>query len=143
MDKSGNYVPDTSERPGVISSPQDARKWFDFIEANEQESFAIICLDGANKPISAHECTRGLVNCSPCHAREVFREAIRRNAVSIILGHNHPSGSLTPSSTDLATTKKLLEASKLLDIPVLDHIIVSSQGATSIRESHPGLWGKD
>ena len=73
--------------------------------------------------------TRGLVNSSPIHAREVFRAAIAAGAVTIVLVHNHPSGDPTPSADDLRVTRELLAAGVLLDIPVLDHVIVGDEGA--------------
>ena len=72
--------------------------------------------------------TRGLVNSSPIHAREVFRAAIAAGAVAIVLVHNHPSGDPTPSADDLRVTRELHAAGVLLDIPVLDHVIVGDSG---------------
>jgi DNA repair protein RadC len=71
---------------------------------------------------------------SPTEAAEVFREAIRRNAVSIIVGHNHPSGDPTPSSEDIMLTRRLVEAGNLIGVKVLDHIVVAGQQWVSIRE---------
>jgi len=68
--------------------------------------------------------SRGTLNSTPVHAREVFREAIAEGAYAVILIHNHPSGDPTPSPMDLKLTQQLVQAGNLLDIPVLDHIIV-------------------
>lgn len=73
--------------------------------------------------------TRGLVNQSPVHAREVFRAAIAAGAVAVVVVHNHPSGDPTPSADDIRVTRELHAAGLLLDIPVLDHVIVGAAAA--------------
>ena len=75
--------------------------------------------------------TRGILNSSLVHPREVFREAIAERAAAIILVHNHPSGELRPSPSDLRITRRLVELGELLGIPVLDHLIVTDEGMTS------------
>ncbi len=84
--------------------------------------------------------TVGLANQSQIHPREVFRPAILDAAVSILIAHNHPSGNLEPSEADLVATRRLVEVSKTIGIPVLDHVIVSQQGFLSIREKFPGYF---
>jgi DNA repair protein RadC len=74
------------------------------------------------------------------HPREVFKAALLANSHSLIVAHNHPAGSLTPSLEDIETTEVLIKAGKLLGVPVADHIIVSSNGIQSLRELRPGLW---
>lgn len=74
------------------------------------------------------------------HPREVFKCAILSNSHSIIIAHNHPGGSLTPSDEDIAITRQLIQAGKLLGIEVLDHLIVSFNGIRSIREYYPEVW---
>jgi len=71
--------------------------------------------------------TLGLANATLIHPREVFRPAIQDAALSIILIHNHPSGDISPSLEDLRTTKKLIEAGKIIEIEILDHIIIGKQ----------------
>jgi DNA repair protein RadC len=78
--------------------------------------------------------TVGLVNHSLVHPREVFAEAITDRAASIICVHNHPSGSLEPSSQDIAITQQLRDAGTTLGIPLLDHIIVTKNGYCSLKE---------
>jgi len=107
-----------------------------------QESFMIILLDTKNKPIGIpRECTRGLLDTSPVHPREVFREAVRESAASVILGHNHPSGDPTPSKEDCDITRRLVDAAKILGIRVVDHIICGrpspeTPGYVSLREKN-------
>ena len=85
-------------------------------------------LDTKNHIIAAHEVTRGSLNASIVHPREVFKAAVMANASSIICFHNHPSGNPNPSREDLAVTDRLVKAGKILDIPVLDHIIIGDPG---------------
>lgn len=103
----------------------------------EQECVIVITLDGNNQVSSHHMISMGLANQSQIHPREVFKWAVRWNSVSIIVAHNHPSGNLEPSEADLIATRRLHEAGKLLGIPLLDHLIVSSEGFVSLRERYP------
>ena len=79
--------------------------------------------------IRAEPTTSGTASGSLVHPREVFRPAIRHGASAIILAHNHPSGDPTPSSADLKVTKKILEASKAVDLSMLDHVIIGEPDA--------------
>ena len=91
---------------------------------DSQETFFTLLLDTKNKVIgSPVECTRGLLDTSLVHPREVFREAVRQSAASVILAHNHPSGDPTPSKEDIDITRRLIEAGKILGIRVLDHVV--------------------
>ena len=110
------------------------------IQCEEQECFCVLLLDGGNMVIEFIEVTKGLVNKTQVHAREVFKHAIRKNATSIILIHNHPSTTLEPSDADSQITIKMVEAGKLLGIPVLDHVIVGAKGFYSIRDNHPSCF---
>ncbi|MCL4116159.1 UNVERIFIED_CONTAM: hypothetical protein GTU68_049249 [Idotea baltica] len=100
-----------------------------------QEEFHIVTLNTKNHVVNTHLITRGTLDASLVHPREVFRPAIRDSASSVILVHNHPSGDPTPSREDHAVTKRLDSAGELLGIEVLDHIIVASTKAISIRQS--------
>jgi DNA repair protein RadC len=88
-----------------------------------EEVFSIVTLDTKNNVTGAFEVSRGALNGSIVHPREVFKRAILQNASSIALMHNHPSGDPKPSSEDLQMTKRLEEAGKILGISILDHII--------------------
>lgn len=93
-----------------------------------RESFWVIPLNAAHKPICAPvTVSAGLLNGTPAGAREVFAPAIWWDASCIVVAHNHPSGDPTPSKKDLALTEELLAASRILRIPLLDHIIVGSK----------------
>jgi len=74
------------------------------------------------------------------HPREVFKAALLSNSNRIIISHNHPAGSLNPNDEDIHTAGTLIKAGELLGVKVLDHIIVSSAGTCSLRESHGYLW---
>lgn len=100
-----------------------------------QEEFHIVTLDTKHKPVHTHLITRGTLDASLVHPREVFRPAIRDSAAAILLVHNHPSGDPTPSREDHNVTDQLTEAGKLLGINVLDHIVVARQRCVSIREA--------
>jgi DNA repair protein RadC len=89
-----------------------------------QETFFVLLLDTKNRAIgSPVECCRGLLDQCPVHPREVFREAVRQNAASLILAHNHPSGDPTPTKEDIDITRRLIEAGEILGIRVLDHVV--------------------
>ena len=83
----------------------------------------------------------GNVNSSIVRAAEIFRHAIRENCPAIIIVHNHPSGDPTPSQEDIRVTKQMVEAGALLDIEVLDHIVLGSQGHVSMKQKQLGFEG--
>lgn len=120
-----------AERP-VISSPDEAYKQLDYLKSKKQECFAVLTLDGANRLIDNLVVFQGTLNQSLIHPREIFAKAIEDRAASIILAHNHPSGNPEPSEEDKRVTKKLKEAGNLLGIDVLDHLIITNQGYTTI-----------
>jgi DNA repair protein RadC len=99
-----------------------------------EERFKVILLDSANHIIGEKEVSRGILNSSLAHPREVFRHAIVAPAASIILLHNHPSGNPEPSTEDIQITKQIVEAGKIVGIPVHDHIIIAGRGFTSFAE---------
>lgn len=109
---------------------------------DKQESFMVLLLNTKNRLIMTPvEATRGLLDTSPVHPREVFREAVRHSAAGVILAHNHPSGDPTPSKEDIDITRRLADAGKVLGIRVLDHVICgrpsdTSPGYVSLREKN-------
>ncbi len=108
----------------------------------QQEIFWVLLLDTKNKLIGQPvETSRGLLDSSPVHPREVFNKAVRYCAASVILAHNHPSGDPTPSKEDVDITRRLIEAARILGIRVMDHLIVgkpspSTPGYVSLREKN-------
>lgn len=112
------------------------------LEAEEVEVFVVLCLDVQHRVLARVEVTRGILNTSLVHAREVFRVAIALGAASIILAHNHPSGDPTPSPEDRAVTRDLVAAGRILDIPVHDHVILGAGGRyVSLAESGLANFG--
>ena len=126
-----------------IRTPEDAARLLRArAGARETESFWVLLLDTKNQlrrpPV---EVSSGLLNASLAHPREVFKEAIRSLSAAIVLAHNHPSGDPTPSAEDLRITRQLVEAGRIVDIPVLDHVILGHRAEgrekdfCSLRES--------
>lgn len=107
----------------------------DELISEKRELFVVILQDVKGCVISHHIVAIGTLTHAPVHPREVFYPAIRHKAASLILVHNHPSGDLTPSKQDYDLTKKLIEAGRLVGIPVNDHLIVSEQGYLSLRQT--------
>ncbi|MCS6847200.1 MAG: DNA repair protein RadC [Anaerolineae bacterium] len=105
----------------------------------EQEEVRTMLLDTRNRVLGAPMIYRGSVNAASMRVGEVFREAIRSNCASIIVAHNHPSGDPSPSAEDIAVTRALVQAGKLLDIEVLDHIIIAHNRYVSLKERGLGF----
>ncbi|MDR3611708.1 MAG: DNA repair protein RadC [Ignavibacteriaceae bacterium] len=118
-----------------ITSPQDVAEMFIPLLKDElKEKFLLISLNSANKIIKYDIISIGNLNSSIVHPREIFKTAIENCSASVILMHNHPSGNPEPSNEDISITKKLVEAGKMLDIPVFDHIILAGNTYTSFVE---------
>lgn len=113
---------------------ENARDVFEHVRAlgvsDMQEHFFALYLDTKKRLLCPPKVvTTGLVNASMLHARELFREAIQWGATSLYVAHNHPSGDATPSKEDIAITATLLEASKILGIPLRDHIVIGTENS--------------
>lgn len=104
-----------------------------------QERFAILLLDIKHRLIGTRVITIGTATETLAPPRDIFREVIRQGAVRAIVAHNHPSGNLEPSPEDIALTRQLLSGGKLLDIPLLDHLILGNGSYTSLRQT-TSLW---
>ncbi len=118
-----------------FKQPSDVAKIFiPMLGHEKKEVFAIALMDSAGKYMWSEKITVGTLNASLVHAREVFKPAIKHSAASVILVHNHPSGQLVPSAEDLKITKQIVEAGKLLDISVHDHLIVTLESYLSLKE---------
>jgi len=140
-DAHGCYIPETYLREKTkIRTPQDALPALASIRYAPQEIFVVLDLDGNNQISEVRHVTVGLVNQCQIHPRETFFGAIQNHAVSVMLAHNHPSGNLEPSESDLAATRRIVEVGKVIGIPVLDHLIVSSTGHLSLRERFPAYF---
>ncbi len=118
-----------------ITSPQDVADIFiPLMRDKLKEEFMIVCLNSANKIIKYETISVGNLNSSVVHPREIFKAAIENSSASIILLHNHPSENPEPSNEDILITKKIVEAGKILDIPIFDHIIIAGNSYTSFVE---------
>ena len=118
----------------IIQNPKDVLNLLQDLKHKQQEYFVCISLNGANEVIKKRVVTIGLLNSSQVHPREVFADVIADRGASVVLAHNHPSGSLSPSESDIQITNQLVEAGNILGITVLDHIIISKKGHTSLKE---------
>ena len=104
------------------------------LQHEPSEVFAVLLLNTRHHVLAYHEVGRGTLDAVLVTPREVFKAAILANAAAVILCHSHPSGDPTPSSDDLALTRRLASAGKLLGIDVLDHIIVADEDYVSLQE---------
>jgi len=118
-----------------ISSPADVLPLISHFADRKQEHFICLSLNGANEVITSRVVSVGLVNKTQVHPREVFADPITDRASSIIVAHNHPAGTLTPSKEDIEITRQLKSAGKTLGIKLLDHIIFNHKGYFSFQEN--------
>lgn len=126
---------ESPDERAAVHSPQDAAALVKYeMSALEQEELRVILLDTRNRVERVINVYRGSVNQSQVKVGEIFKEAVRRNAPNIIIVHNHPSGDPTPSPEDVALTRQIIQAGKLLDIEVLDHLVIGGGKSVSLKE---------
>jgi DNA repair protein RadC len=123
-------------KPVAIGCPEDIERFVEPLKHYSEEHFVAFHLDAKNQVTGYHIVSHGTVSAS----REVFKAALLANSHSMLVAHNHPAGSLSPSPEDLEVTATLIRAGDLLGVKVIDHIIVSSNGLHSLREHRPHLW---
>ena len=109
---------------GPAKDPAEVVRQFKYLETRDREEFVALHLDKGNHPICWDRISMGTLSEALIHPREVFKTALLSSASAMILIHNHPSGRVDPSPEDRNITAKLLDAGKMLDIKVLDHLIV-------------------
>lgn len=126
----GRYLLD-ADRP-IIDSPEKVVEQLTDIRDKKQEYFVCLTLDGANRLIAKRIITIGTLTSSLVHPREVFADAITDRAASIIVAHNHPSGSLNASGADIEITNRLKQTGEVLGIQLLDQIIVTKESHSQI-----------
>ncbi|MCX2573645.1 JAB domain-containing protein [Pedobacter sandarakinus] len=134
-----SYKPDynINERPRISSSEETynlIKQQWDMGRINFLEEFKVVLLNRSNRVLGVVDISMGGVSGTYVDPKIVFAIALKGNASSLILSHNHPSGSLRPSESDIKLTKKLVECGKLLDIVVLDHMIISEQSYYSFAD---------
>ena len=127
------------ERP-TVNSPADAAALVSYeMSALEQEHLRVILLDRRNRVLETVEVYKGSVNSSQVRVGEIFKEAVRKNVSAVIVVHNHPSGDPTPSPDDVAVTRAIVQAGKLLDVEVLDHLVIGQGKWVSLKERGLGF----
>ena len=131
---------ESPEERAAINSPGDAAALVQYeMSVLEQEHLRVILLDRRNRVLETVEVYKGSVNSSQVRVGEVFKEAIRKNASALIVIHNHPSGDPTPSPDDVAVTRAIVQAGKLLDVEVLDHLVIGQGRWVSLKERGLGF----
>jgi len=128
-----------AERPSINSPADGAELLKPFIGNLDHEQLWVIVLDRRNRVVQLVRLYQGSVNSSQVRVGEVFRQAIIEQASAILIAHNHPSGDPTPSPDDVAVTRAIVQAGKLLDVEVLDHIVVCSDRHISLKERGLGF----
>lgn len=118
----------------IIHGPEDVVEYFRFLEDKQQEEFWVLLLNTKNAILQAECISVGTLNAALVTPREVFHAAIRFMAASVIAVHNHPSGHAAPSAEDADVTERLVAVGKVMDIPVLDHIIIGRHSSYSMQE---------
>jgi DNA repair protein RadC len=132
-------IAQAEEKP-AIHSPGDAAELVQYeLSAFVQENLWVILLDTRNHLIQIERLYQGSLNASMVRVGELFRAAIQRNAAGIILTHNHPSGDPTPSPEDINLTRAAVQAGKLLDVEVLDHLVIGRGKFVSLKERGLGF----
>ena len=117
-----------------ISTPADVLPLLQHFADRKQEHFLAVSINGANEVLHVRVVSIGLIDRSPVHPREVFADALTDRASGIIVAHNHPSGSLEPSPSDIDITKQIKQAGEIVGIALLDHIIFNRKGYFSFLE---------
>lgn len=133
-------IKEPGKKPLPVFCPSDIGKFVEPLRHYAEEHFVSFFLNCRNEITGYTIVSHGTVSASLVHPREVFKAAVLANSHGIIVAHNHPGGSLTASPEDIETTETLIAAGKIMGISVIDHIIVSSNGLSSLRETRPQLW---
>lgn len=117
----------------MISDPSSAGAMFRYrLASHDREVLSVAFLTTRHKVIAVEDLFAGTIDGAEVHPREIAKRALEHNAAAVILAHNHPSSSLEPSAADRALTARVKESLRLLDIRLLDHFVVSTEGYTSL-----------
>jgi len=135
MELARRSIGETIRAGEVLSSPQAVKQYLQLMLASRTyESFVVLFVDVRNRLIASEELFRGSLTHTSVYPREVVKAALAHNAASVILAHNHPSGSPEPSAADRSLTQALKQALALVDIRVLDHFVVAGRQVYSFAE---------
>jgi DNA repair protein RadC len=132
-------VASPNPRPQITCPADAANLLMSEMSVLEQEHLHVLLLDTKNYVLSSPMVYKGNVNTSVIRVAEIFKYAIRENATAMIIAHNHPSGDPTPSPEDVQVTQRIVEAGRLIDIEILDHIIIGHQRFVSLKERGIGF----
>jgi DNA repair protein RadC len=132
-------VESPEEKPTITSPADAANLLLGEMSLLEQESMRVVLLDTRNRVQAIQTIYQGSLNTTMVRVGELFREAVRANCAAIIVAHNHPSGDPSPSPEDVAITKEIVAAGKLLSIEVLDHLVIGRQRFVSLKERGLGF----
>ncbi|MCL5110052.1 MAG: DNA repair protein RadC [Chloroflexi bacterium] len=128
----------TPER-AQVRSPADVAGLLAEMGQLEQEHLRVVLLNARNQVVSIREVYKGAADRATVRVAEIFREAVRYNAVALVVAHNHPSGDPSPSPDDIRVTEEIVEAGKLLSVDVLDHVVIGRGRWVSLRERRLGF----
>jgi len=124
------------KKGAALTSPDKTYSFLQHkLQGLEHEVFGVIFLNQQNQILKFEKMFRGSINTAAVYPREIAKRCLALNAISVILVHNHPSGSLTPSNADIELTKQIKRTLELLEVRTLDHLIVSTEGYTSLAKS--------
>ena len=124
------------KKSNLVFSPKDVWENLKDIRDNKKEHFVVFYLDSRNQEIQRETISVGILNSNLVHPREVYEPAVKNLAAQIIIAHNHPSGDPEPSEEDIQITKRLTEAGKIMGIEILDHVIVTKDRFSSLKEKN-------
>lgn len=128
------------DKPLIVKGTSDILEILKDMKYLEQEHLDVLFLNNVNAVIRRKNIFKGTVNSINVHPRDIFREAYRLNAHSIIIAHNHPSGFSTPSDEDVEFTKVVAEAGKSFNLQLVDHLVIGKYDSTSIRKLYPHIF---
>ncbi len=131
----GELAVQTQELP-TVTTPETVYQLCHSIRDKKQEHLICLYLNARNQLITLETISVGTLNSSLLHPREIYAPALTHRAASLIVVHNHPSGNTQPSEEDILVTEKLVEAGEILDIPLVDHVIISQQRWTSLKQEN-------
>lgn len=124
----------------TVNDKDSACEALRFLSTRDRENFVVMHLGPQKQVLGIEEVARGTVQEVSVHPREVFKGAILSNASSVIVAHNHPSGDASPSDSDYQISERLVQAGRILNIPVLDHVVVGASECVTLRERKPEIF---